>query len=299
MKNYFLLLLFILFFIQGCEDNEKNAKQIFNKAVLLWEQNRKSESILELDSLLLKYPQSLISKEAFRQRQIYLFDYKFNYNPYKQEKEIISISLQNKLNEYFKLNNRYPNDIYELKVSTELLSYFEECKYEKGVSNFGFIINCDNVSKDFMLLNQYSEHLKNDLPINSFMAYYKTKHDQIYPIDSELVKDISLSNIKDRFYSNNTNTKISFLDEFRDFKVEYIGYIETPKAKNKTITIDSGYQKTKIIIDNKVVYLEKGKNQFSYFFDKKLTKVIVSFNYKGIINKQYNIHCNLQITENN
>lgn len=79
--------------------------------------------------------------------------------------------------------------------------------------------------------------------------------------------------------------------------MKYTGYIETDKPNNKIIKIDSGYEKTKIIIDNKVVYLENGENQFSYFFDKKLTKIIVVFNYKGIITKRNNTHCNLQIID--
>jgi hypothetical protein len=287
-------LLFLIFFF-GCEDKEIAAQQMYEKAIMLWNSNKKTDSMLTLDNLLIKYSTTSISKKAFQQRQIYLFDYKFDYSPHKEEKEIISIALQNKLNEYFKLNNRYPNNVNELNVDTELLSYFNECSYEKGFSNFGFIINCDNVSNEFMLLNTYSEHIKNDLPIDSFMAYYKTEPDQIYPIDSELVKDINLSNLKDKFYSK--NKKISFIDEPKDFKVEYTGYIETSKPTYKNIKIDSGYEKIKIIIDNKIVYLGNGKNQFSYFFDKKLTKIIVNFNYKGIVAKQYNIYCNLQILD--
>jgi len=288
-------LLFLIFFF-GCEDKEIAAQQMYEKAIILWNSNKKTDSMLTLDNLLIKYSTTSISKKAFQQRQIYLFDYKFDYYPHKEEKEIISIALQNKLNEYFKLNNRYPNNVNELNADTELLSYFNECSYEKGLSNFGFIINCDNVSNEFMLLNKYSEHLKNDLPIDSFMAYYKTERNQVHPIDSKLIKNINLSNLKEKFYSK--NTKISFVDEPKDFKVKYTGYIETAKPNNKIIKVDSGNQKIKIIIDNKIVYLGNGKNQFSYFFDKKLTKIIVDFNYKGVVAKQYNIYCNLQIDEN-
>ena len=262
-----LLLLFILFLL-GCEDKEKSAQQMFNESLNLWDKNFKSDSLINLERLIIRYPTTEISKKAYTQRSLFLITYKDEYYPHKIEKSMFSSVLQDKLNNYFKINNSYPNDIKSLKSDIELSSFLKYCSYEKAISNFGFRIDCDNADDIYReyessFPSNKESTIKKDLPIDSFMAYYYTRENPNFPFFSEKVEKVDMHNINNKFPEINA----------RNFKAYYIGYIETLKPQIKTIKINSEKGNIKILMNGKIIYIGNGSNKVEFNFINKLTKM--------------------------
>lgn len=278
-----VMLVFIsLLFIESCTNSEKEARAVFNQAIIEWNSGNIEEAERKFDIIEDIYLDTVTATESMKERALLKKNYKSEYDIEKSKRKnrgIFSRTIYLKINKYYKENSRYPDNLAELNIPKDD-KYLSLCEYKKSLFEYGYQLDC--IKADEALRNDRkkiksanAKRIKNrnqlkklndfpkanstwaekfnpskNVPEKGFYAYYINTNNPSQVIKKETVGDVSINYVWDKFHSIKS----------KDFGGYWVGRINLVKDEVKSIAINQSWSKTRLIVDGFIVY-EGGSNQ--------------------------------------
>ncbi|WP_320043850.1 hypothetical protein [uncultured Desulfobacter sp.] len=306
MKCRFIFLILCTLFLSACSDSEEEARIIYNKALQDWGNGNIKESLEKFETISLKYLNTKTATDAINRKAVLLEQYKKLNDPLTNQRKNagkIGKLVVNEITRYHASNNLYPQNIKLLNIKSRdnLAQFIQLCQYSVAELNLGYQLDCNKAendyrnflkkqrqskisissqrkkdSIDFSYTTNYPKALKTwgnalnptgKFSKNGFSAFYINTNNPNNIIYSEMVDDISINYAWDKFRGIKSE----------DFGGYWVGEIECKEQKPQQISINQGHSKTRLIIDNFIIY-EGGSNK-ELIYDCKPGKHKVEVEY--------------------
>ncbi len=293
MKCRLILLFFCTLILSACGDSEEEARIIYNKALQDWANGNIEESLGKFESISLKYLNTKTATEAINQKAVLLEQYKRLNDPMTNRKKNtgkIGRLVLNEITKYHTSNNAYPPNLESLDVKSNdnLAKFIQRCEYRLAELNLGYQLNCNTAENDYRIFlkkqiqskksissqrrrnsidfssstnypeasNTWGDTLNptGEISKNGFSAFYINTNNPSNIIYTEVVDDISINYVWDKFRGIKSE----------DFGGYWVGQIECSDQKSQQISINQGHSKTRLIIDDYIIYEGGGSKEIIY-----------------------------------
>jgi len=267
--------------LASCGDSEKDARKLFNEALVDWRNQKFEEAIGKFDLLSTKYKDTAVTTEALLQRKILLEQYKQANDSKNREvnKGYVGRRVIMDLNDYYREHNRYPDNLTVLKIPEE--EYTSLCRYSIDSLKLGYNLDCAQAEAAYqedreagMARNQ-SISSSSPVPLDAYPKVEKTWGDTLNPSGKLPATGfaafyINTKNPRNVIYQETVNDiSISYpYSEFHGIKSEdfggyWVGKLRCAEKAPKEIAINQSSAKTRLMIDKHIVYYEGGSNRDS------------------------------------
>ena len=296
MNIRIVFVLISLFLLSSCSSSEKEARTLFNQAIKDWSIGNITEAEEKFNIIETQYLDTIVATESIKQRALLKEKYKREFDAGKwtpSYQDLYSKKVISSINNYFLKNGNYPENITLIDIDE--IKHLSLCEYDKALFEYGYKINCSqaesainedkkkvriarnkeraekraqrnsnnqNIKKtikdltDFPLANStWGATLNKSMNVpedNSFKAYYFNTNTPNHVIHKEIVSDISINYSYDKFHGIKSG----------DFGGYWVGKIHLERDAVKTIAINQGWSKTRLIIDGHIVHESGSKNEF-------------------------------------